>query len=142
MRKSSFVKNEQNLTVFVKNVQIFTFLPIKPAYFVKTHQTLPFEQIFEHLRSKKRKIWTKNTKFWPNSLFLQRRCLTADLQSSITFWHGAIASFRKKWLFSGKRYFHMSQACKNDPGPSPLSPLSHRILQKMKLVLGHHLLRF
>ena len=38
-------------------------------------------------------------------------------KKSKTFWHEVISSFRKKWLFSDKRYFHMSQTCKSDPGP-------------------------
>ena len=40
----------------------------------------------------------------------------------IPFWHSAISLFRKKRLFSDKRYFHMNETCKNDPGP-PLALL-------------------
>ena len=51
-------------------------------------------------------------------LFFDLRCSnTNDPQSSITFWHDAIASFRKKRLLSDKKYFHIKQTCKNDPGP-------------------------
>ena len=38
--------------------------------------------------------------------------MTADLQSLIIFSHDAISSFRKKRLFSDKRYSDMSQTCK------------------------------
>ena len=41
----------------------------------------------------------------------------ANLQSSITFSSDKIASFYKKRLISDRKNFHMSQTCKNDPGP-------------------------
>ena len=81
----------------------------------KTH----FCENWPKQQSKNRKIWTKNTKFWTNFsyIFLWRTCLTPNLQSSITFLSGKIVSFCKKRLFSDKKYFHISQTCKNDPGP-------------------------
>ena len=81
----------------------------------KTH----FCENWPKQQSKNRKIWTQNTKFWTNFsyIFLWRTCLTPNLQSSITFLSGKIVSFCKKRLFSDKKYFHISQTCKNDPGP-------------------------
>ena len=45
-------------------------------------------------------------------------------KAQITFSSSKIALFHKKRLFSDKKYFHMSQTCKNDPGLL-LSPYSY-----------------
>ena len=75
-----------------------------------------------HVKSKNRKIWTKMTKSWPNPfhIFQWGSCQTVDILSSKTFWNSAISSFGKKWLFSNKKYFHISQTCKNDSAPPSL----------------------
>ena len=53
------MKNSKNLTVFVKISQIFPFLPIKLPNFLKTHETLPFQQFLENLGSKTEKYGLK-----------------------------------------------------------------------------------
>ena len=62
------------------------------------------------------------TKSWPNPfhIFQWGSCQTVDILSSKTFWNSAISSFSKKWLFSNKKYFHISQTCKNDSAPPSL----------------------
>ena len=80
---------------------------------------LRFKQVFKYLRSKTKKIWVTNTKFWPNSsyVFLQG----IYLQSTWNFWPRAISSFSKKQLVSNKKILSHEPYMQKWPGSS-LSP--------------------
>ena len=47
----------------------------------------------------------------------KRSCHTTDRQCLMTFWQGTVAPSCKKQLFRDKRFFRVSETCKNDPGP-------------------------
>ena len=58
------------MPVLVNIFQFFLFLPTNSSNFIKTHRFSAFKQVFQHIRSKYRKIWTKETKFWLNFLYI------------------------------------------------------------------------
>ena len=63
LRNHIFVKISQNRQKFVNISKNFPLLPLKSPNFIKTHSYQQLKQAFEHVGSKNRKIWTKETKF-------------------------------------------------------------------------------